>query len=132
MNQAAKVEVGRGAVMRNVKFGDIGNVIVKTGEPQSAADQPPAAAEPAAAPGWTPARIRELLTAAFADEELTTLCYDHFRPVYEDFSAVMSKGQKVQRLLDYCERHIRTDELLRRAQERNPRQFAKFQAGDHT
>jgi hypothetical protein len=55
-------------------------------------------------PAWNTAAIRDLLSAAFNDEELTTLCFDHFRPVYEEFAGGMSKGQKVQRLLDYCTR----------------------------
>jgi len=29
--------------------------------------------------------IRHLVTAAYTLEELRTLCYDEFRPVYEDF-----------------------------------------------
>jgi hypothetical protein len=32
-------------------------------------------------PAWNTAAIRDLLSAAFNDEELTTLCFDHFRPV---------------------------------------------------
>lgn len=43
------------------------------------------------------AAIRDLLTAAFSDEELDLLCYDHFRSVYEGFSGGMSKAQKVHR-----------------------------------
>jgi len=116
------VEVGHGAIMQGVKIGDIGNVIVKGG----AAKQ--GAAKQGAAAGWTTALIRELLTAAFNDEELTTLCFDYFRPVYEGFSTGMSAGQKVQRLLDYCESHLCMDELLKLAQQRNPAQFARFQA----
>jgi hypothetical protein len=127
MVQEAKVEVGRGAIMQGVTFGDIANVIVKSG----AAGQPSPAAERDAAAGWTTELIRELLTAAFSDEELTTLCFDHFRPVYQDFAAGMSTGQKVQRLLEYCESHVRMDELLSLVQQRNPAQFGRFQARDH-
>lgn len=70
--------------------------------------------------------VRALLTAAFDDEELTTLCYDDFGPVYEEFSAGMSKRQKIQRLLDYCERHIQTEKLLELVQKHNPAQYARF------
>ena len=42
------------------------------------------------------AAVRELLMAAFSDEELTTFCYDNFRPVYEEFATGMSRTQKVQ------------------------------------
>ena len=44
--------------------------------------------------------MRELLTAAFSDEELTTFCFDNFRPVYEEFATGMSRTQKVQMLVD--------------------------------
>ena len=50
----------------------------------------------------TTADIRKFLTELFNDEELTTLCYDYFRDVYLDFALGMSKGQKIQRLIEYC------------------------------
>jgi hypothetical protein len=64
------------------------------------------------APAWDTGVLRELLTAAFSDEDLTALCYDNFLPVYEDFSIGMSKGVKIQRLLDYCMREHRLDQLV--------------------
>jgi outer membrane protein assembly factor BamB len=76
---------------------------------------------------WNTAAIRTLLTAAFNDEGLTTLCFDYFRPVYEDFSTGMSKGQKIQRLLDYCDRHGQVAKLLDYVRERNPDQYDRFQ-----
>jgi hypothetical protein len=121
------VEVGRGAIMQNVTTGDIANVIIKSGEPRSGPIQPQLIASTGVAAGWTTERIRELLAAAFSDDELTSLCFDHFRPVYQDFSTGMSTGQKIQRLLEYCERHNRVDELLSMVQQRNPYQFARFQ-----
>jgi len=79
------------------------------------------------ASGWSTAAIRELLTAAFSDDELTTLCFDHFRPVYQEFSAGMSFGQKIQRLLDYGERYQQVEKLLAIVRERNPAQYARFE-----
>jgi hypothetical protein len=38
----------------------------------------------------------------------------------------MSKGQKVQRLLDHCLRRYQVSELLRLVQEYNPVQYARF------
>jgi hypothetical protein len=73
--------------------------------------------EPARLPTQDTAAIRKLLTGTFDDETLTTFCYDHFRPVYEQLSIGMSKVQKVQRLLDYCERHDQLDTLLRLVKE---------------
>jgi hypothetical protein len=69
---------------------------------------------------------RDLLTAAFDDEELTSLCSDHFFPVYQNFTVGMSMGQKIQRLLDYCVRHLQMDELLELVQQYNPAQYARF------
>ena len=83
-------------------------------------------AEAGLAGGWNSAAIRDLLTAAFDDGELTTLCFDHFRPVYEDFSAGMSKGDKIQRLLEYCLRQGQVERLLDQVRERNPAQHARF------
>jgi hypothetical protein len=74
------------------------------------------------------AAVRELLSAAFDDEKLTALCFDHFRPVYEGFSSGMSKSQKIQQLVAHCQRHLLFDELLARVRERNPAQFARFEA----
>ena len=76
---------------------------------------------------WNTAIIRELLAAAFNDEELTALCFDHFQPVYQEFSTGMSAGHKIQRLLDYCERHNQFGKLLTLASERNPAQYARFE-----
>jgi len=46
--------------------------------------------------------IRKFLTELFSDEELTILCYDYFRDVHVDFALSMSKGQKIQRLIERC------------------------------
>jgi hypothetical protein len=71
--------------------------------------------------------IRDLLTVALDDEELTALCFDHFRGVYEEFSTGMSKRQKVQRLIEYCERHQELDGLLGIIQQLNPVQYSHFE-----
>lgn len=71
--------------------------------------------------------IRILLTVALDDEELTSLCFDHFRRVYEEFSTGMSKRQKVQRLIEYCERHGELDRLLGIIRHLNPVQYSRFE-----
>jgi hypothetical protein len=78
------------------------------------------------------AALRRLLSAAFSDEELTNLCFDHFFPVYERFGAGMSKAQKLQRLLEYCERQRSIGQLIELVRERNPAQFARFEARQGT
>lgn len=72
--------------------------------------------------------IRNLLTAAFNDEDLTILCFDNFRPVYEQFGAGMTKTQKIQLLIEHCERNWSFDRLLALVREHNPVQFAQFEA----
>ena len=49
-------------------------------------------------PEFNTAAVRELLMAAFSDEELATFCFDNFRQVYEEFATGMSRTQKVQLL----------------------------------
>lgn len=70
--------------------------------------------------------IRQLLMSALVDEELTTLCYDHFYSVYEEFSTGMLKEQKIQRLIEYCERHAQLDRLLSIIKQLNPAQYSRF------
>lgn len=73
------------------------------------------------------ASLRWLLRKAFNDEELTTFCYDHFRPVSEKFTTGMSLGQKVQLLIEHCERQEEIKKLLRLAKKYNPAKFAEFE-----
>jgi len=88
--------------------------------------------KPAAEDGWNTAAVRDLLSAAFSDEELVTFCFDCFPVVYQDLSSGMGKGQKVQRLLEYCLRCGQIEELLARVRAYNPAQYARFatQLGD--
>jgi len=88
---------------------------------------PPSESIPMEHPTHDTAAIRDLLTAAFSDEELTTLCFDRFRTVYDNFSSGMSKGQKIQLLLDYGTRHDQVDRLLSLVQGLNPAQYARFE-----
>jgi competence ComEA-like helix-hairpin-helix protein len=58
------------------------------------------------------ADIRRFLTESFNDEELTTLCFDHFQDVYLEFTVDMTLGRKALQLVDYCRRRERVPELL--------------------
>ena len=75
---------------------------------------------------YNTATIRELLRVAFDDQELTTLCYDHFRPVYDRFTAEMSRLSKIQLLIDHCARREEFDRLITLVQEINPKQYYKM------
>lgn len=70
--------------------------------------------------------IRQLLNAALSDEDLSVLCYDFFRPVYDQFAVGMSRAQKIQRLIEYCERYEQFDRLLAKLKDLNPKQYQKF------
>jgi hypothetical protein len=71
--------------------------------------------------------VRKLLIDAFDDAELMTFCFDRFYPVYnERFGEGMSKGEKVQSLLDYCVHHGQLKELLELVNKRNPHQYNKY------
>ena len=78
---------------------------------------------------YNTAAVRELLMAAFSDEELTTFCYDNFRPAYEEFATGMSRTQKVQRLVETCDRRGEIAGLLARVELANPYQYNRFK--DH-
>ncbi len=72
------------------------------------------------------AEIRKLLVDALSDEELTALCYDHFRPVYDKFGDGVSRLRKIQWLIEYCERHRQIEKLLDLVRESNPVQYDRF------
>ena len=76
--------------------------------------------------GVDTAIVRELVDQAFSDEELGIFCYNHFREVYDQFGTGMSKTAKIQRLIEYCDRHVQTETLLAHCREYNPDQFARF------
>ncbi len=77
-------------------------------------------------PQLNSAVVRELLVTALSDEDLTTLCHDHFWNVYQTFSIGMSKSQKIQILMDYCERKLELSQLLEVIKVQNPRQYEHF------
>ena len=94
----------------------------QAGQPNTPPPSTPAPAQPAI----NTAAVRELLMAAFSDEELTTFCYDNFRPVYEEFATGMSRTGKVQRLVETCDRRGEIAGLLARVERANPYQYDRF------
>ncbi len=65
-------------------------------------------------------QVRQLVKEALSDDELTELCFDHFRPVYEKFGEGMTKGQKVRMLVEYAERQNVVQQLLAQIRQWNP------------
>jgi tetratricopeptide (TPR) repeat protein len=72
---------------------------------------------------WNTDTIRDLLTDAFSDGELTDLCCDHFESVYNSFATGMSKAQKIQLLIDYCVRRNQLEKLAQEIKEHNPNMY---------
>ena len=90
----------------------------------SAPPEPPPPSPPVR-PSETDTRaVRALLTDALSDEELTTLCFDYFRPVYDQFSAGMARTAKIQHLLEYVEKRQQVARLIELVEELNPAQAA--------
>jgi len=75
---------------------------------------------------WNLEEIRQLLMEAFNDDEIVTLCFDHFHPVYEEFGEGMGKDDKILKLVQYCDHYLQFGELLKHVAEHNPNQYANF------
>jgi hypothetical protein len=58
------------------------------------------------------ATIRDILTKNASDEEISALAFDHFREVYNQFASGMSRTEKIQRLIEWCERRGELDRLM--------------------
>ena len=66
------------------------------------------------------ADIRRFLIEQFNDDELKTLCFDHFDEVYRDFAEGIGVGAKALALVDYCDRRGRLPDLVRVLQQERP------------
>jgi len=73
--------------------------------------------------------IRILLIAGFTSEELRRLCYETplFRPVYDQLAENTGKAKIVDFLIEYAERRMLLDTLLKEIKERNSAQFEAHQ-----
>jgi len=70
--------------------------------------------------------IRQLVSEALTDEGLEILCFDSFRPAYEAFSSGQSRMDKIQVLIEHCERQNLFPQLLKAIEERNPLRYREF------
>ena len=75
---------------------------------------------------WTTSAVRELLTAAFSEEELASFCRQHYPTVYEDFTARLGKRQKIRRLLQHCAQEDSTTVLLQLIAAEKPGAYGRF------
>ena len=72
--------------------------------------------------------IRQLVTAAFSDDELKAFCFDRFPAVYQDLTVGQTQGQRVLLLVDFAARQGQLDTLLNAVQKANPYHFDRFAA----
>jgi hypothetical protein len=56
--------------------------------------------------------IRRFMLDHLSDEDIDALSYDYLRPAHDQFSQGMSRGQKIQALLEYCDQHDCQENLL--------------------
>jgi hypothetical protein len=56
--------------------------------------------------------IRNQLTHLYTADEISFLCYDHFRDAYEQISHGMAKSTVIQILIEYCERNNKKTRLI--------------------
>ena len=81
------------------------------------------------------AQLRKLLTEALSAEEFETLCFDYFRPVFQQFVPGMGQPERILRLLvflDSAPEQVKV--LLNAVQEINPGGYAFIMnetAADH-
>lgn len=73
--------------------------------------------------------LRPYLTDAYNDEELVTLCFEYFRDVYGNFTAGMTKTQKILLLLDHCQRRELLPNLAGALERDRPEQYHRHFGG---
>src|SRR5262245_13025874 len=75
-----------------------------------------------------PALTRNLINDALHDDTLRNLCFDHFRPVYNELSPAMSRTECIRRLVQWCLEHRAFDKLLTHVQNLNAEVYSEYVA----
>lgn len=78
-----------------------------------------------------PRSLRQLVADALTDGQISDLAYDHFPPVWGQYTAGMGRDDKARRLADYATLQRREDELLRFVAELNPAAYDAYRRQDH-
>ena len=73
--------------------------------------------------GYSSSEVRRFLLEAFSDEEIGAFSFDYFTEAQHEFASGMSQGEKVQRLLDYCQMRNLVRLLFIALQKERPEQF---------
>ena len=74
------------------------------------------------------ATIRELINAAFDDDELQIFCHDHFQEVKNQFTTGQNKGHRVLLLSEYSKRYGQIEKLLDEIKKKNPYQYERYES----
>ena len=74
--------------------------------------------------------IRALLRQGFDETHLRRLCYDHFRPVYDQLAEGTGKDVIIDRLIQYAGQTLSMEQLLALAKAENPAQYEAHQPYD--
>ena len=75
---------------------------------------------------YNTAALRDLISAALTEDEFTALAFDYFRPVYNQFAAGQTLGQRVQLLLEHAARSGQMARLAALIQEINPARYREY------
>lgn len=73
-----------------------------------------------------PTLVRRFINEALDDDAIRTLCFDHFRPVYDELAPAMSRTECIRRLVHWCERNRAFDRLLTLAGRANPAAYGEY------
>ena len=77
---------------------------------------------------YTRAILRELVGAAFSDEDLRVFCSDNFTDVYNNFTDEQSKNERVLELLDFAQSHSGFKPLAELVKRANPEKYEEFES----
>ena len=66
-----------------------------------------------------PGLVRNFINDALDDDSIRNLCFDQFRPVYDQLSPAMSRTECVRRLVQWCYENRAFDQLLAHAKALN-------------
>lgn len=75
--------------------------------------------------GFSSADVRRFLLDAFSDAELEAWSFDRFPEAHKEFTAGMSKSEKVQLLIEYCQDHDLVAPLFAALQAERPEQYQR-------
>ena len=80
---------------------------------------------PVATSSYQTGLVRQLILKALTSSDLDTLLYDHFRDVHDALIA-QPAADRVQLLIEYCDKQLRFASLFQQIEAINPAQFAVF------